>query len=67
MPYDRILYIIACSIGFKATDEHGTQSESDLKFSMEAELGISHILASVCEIDPDKYQHIHAEANEIVI
>lgn len=67
MPYDRILYIIACSIGFRATDEQETQSESDLKFSMEAELGISHILASVCKIDADKYPRIHAEANEIVI
>lgn len=67
MPYDRILYIIACSIGFRATDEHGTQSESDLNFSMEAEVGISHILASVCKIDSDMYPQIHAEANEIVI
>ena len=67
MPYDRILYIIACSIGFKATDEQKTQSESDRKFGMEAGLGISHILESVCKIDRGKYPHIHTEANEIEI
>lgn len=67
MPYDRILYIIACSIGFKATDQQQTQSESDSKFSVEAELGISHILASVCKLDSDIYPQIHAEAKKIVI
>jgi len=67
MPHDRILFIIACSIGFKATDEQGTRSESDNKFSVEAERGISHILESVCKIVSEKYPQIHAEAKEIVI
>ena len=67
MPYDRILYIIVCATGFKATDEQGNRSEDDTKFSMEAEMGISHILESVCELSRKEYPQIHAEANEIVI
>jgi len=67
MPYDKILYIIACAINFKATDEQGTRSESDKKFSKEAELGISHILETVGKLDKNKYSKIHQEAQDIPI
>lgn len=65
MPYDKILYIIACSLSFKAKDEQGLRSERDKKFSKEAELGISHILETVCEVHKKTYPEVHCEAQEL--
>ncbi len=67
MPYDKILYIIACSINFNATNEHGLRSDRDQKFSKEAELGISHILETVCGLSKKKYAEVHHEARTIKI
>lgn len=67
LPYDKILYIIACAVDFKATDEQGTRTESDRKFSKEAELGISHILEHVCKLDKDKYPEIHREIQTLEV
>jgi len=67
MPYGRILFIIACATRFNAVNEQKEHSKSDLNFHKEAELGISHILNSVCKIDPDVYPQVHMEAKEIVI
>ena len=67
LPYDRILHIIVCAIDFRAVNEQGIRSDSDNKFSAEAELGISHILESVCKIDRMRYPQIHDEADKIVI
>ena len=61
MPYDKILYIIACAINFSATDEQGLRSENDEKFGKEAKLGISHILEHVCKLEKKEYPKIHQE------
>ena len=65
MPYDRILYIIACAMKFSATNEQGFRSKNDEKFRMEAKKGISHVLESVCMIDPERYPQVHAAAKKI--
>lgn len=65
MPYDRILYIIACALNFRATDEHESRSESDLNFSKEAEFGISHILENVCKLEKDEFPEIHQKAQNL--
>lgn len=67
MPYDKILYIIACSIKFKANNEHGLRSDRDQEFSKEAELGISHILETVCTLNKLHYPDIHHQAQAIKI
>ena len=67
MPYDRILYIIACAMKFSATNEQGFRSKNDEKFRMEAKKGISHVLESVCMIDPERYPQVHAAAKKITI
>lgn len=65
MPYDKILYIIACALKFKATDEQGNRSGNDKKFSKEAELGISHILESVCKLDRNENPKMYLIAKNI--
>lgn len=67
MPYDKILYIIACSINFNATNEHGLRSDRDQKFSKETELGISHILETVCALRKSQYPDLHHEAQALKI
>ena len=67
MPYGRILFIIACALRFNAVDEKKERSKNDLQFRKEAELGLSHVLSSVCRIDPEMYPQVHAEAKQIVI
>lgn len=67
MPYDKIVYIIACSIHFNATDEHGLRSDRDQKFGKEAEVGISHILETVCELSKKKYAEVHRKAQTFKI
>jgi mannitol-1-phosphate 5-dehydrogenase len=62
MPYDKILNIIVCAIGFNAVDEHGLRSANDLKFSEEANLGISRILDRVCGLPESDYLALHSEA-----
>ncbi len=66
MPYDKILYIIACALNFKATDEQGKRSENDRKFSSEAELGISYILESISKLEKNKYPEIHIEVQNLI-
>ena len=66
MPYDKILQIIAYAVEFKATDEQGSRSESDKKFSKEAELGISHILEHVCKLDKNLYPEIYREIQNMI-
>ncbi len=65
MPYDKILDALICAINFRSTNEHGTRSESDQKFTSEAELGLSHILSTVCNLNKDKYPEMHHEAQEL--
>jgi mannitol-1-phosphate 5-dehydrogenase len=67
MPYDKILYIIACSIKFKATDEHGLRSDRDIKFGKESDMGITHILETVCMLSKEKFPDVHREAEELKI
>jgi hypothetical protein len=67
MPYDKILYIIACSIKFNATDEHGLRSDRDKLFAKEAEKGIAHILEMVCMLSNEKFPNVHREAEELKI
>jgi mannitol-1-phosphate 5-dehydrogenase len=62
MPYDKILNIIVCAIGFNAVDEHGLRSANDLKFSEEANLGISRIFDRVCGLPESDYLALHSEA-----
>lgn len=64
MPYDNILYIIACAMDFKAVDELGKRTQSDDDFSAEAKLGVSHMLESVCGLSLKKYPEIHKKAQE---
>lgn len=66
MPFNRILHILACSLAFKATDEQGTRNDSDIKFSLEANQGISHVLESICKLDCKTFPQVHATANNIV-
>jgi len=65
MPYDRILFIIACALNFRATDEQESRSESDLNFRKEAEFGISHILENVCKLEESYFPEIHGEARKL--
>ena len=65
MPYDKILFIIACALKFSATDEQGSRSENDIIFSKKAELGISHILENVCKLKKNEYPEIHEEARKL--
>jgi len=67
MPYDKIVYIIACALEFKATNELGNRSDNDKKFSEEAKLGISHILNSVCGLSLKEFPEIHEMAERINI
>jgi mannitol-1-phosphate 5-dehydrogenase len=67
MPYDKILNIIVCAMSFRAVDELGLRSASDLKFSEEAKLGISHILESVCGMAVKENLSLHRQAGELVI
>ena len=64
MPYDKILYIIACAMDFKAVDALGKRNQSDDDFSAEAKLGVSHMLESVCGLSLKKYPEIHKKAQE---
>lgn len=59
MPYDKIFNIIASALVFSAVDEHGKRSNSDLKFSEEASLGISYILGTVCGLPEMDYPDLH--------
>lgn len=65
MPYDKILYVIACSLKFKATNEQGNRSKNDKKFSKEAELGILHILESVCKLNRNENPKMYLIAKNI--
>ena len=67
MPYDKILYIIACAMEFRATDEQGLRNENDEKFSGEAELGISHILETLCKLSINKCPEVHREGQALKI
>ncbi|MDZ7606302.1 MAG: hypothetical protein U5K79_12110 [Cyclobacteriaceae bacterium] len=64
MPYDKILNIIACAMGFCAVDEHGNRSSSDMKFGEETNMGISHILENVCKLPVDDYPEVHDQAHK---
>lgn len=66
MPYDRILYIIACAMQFQAADELGNRSENDLAFHQESEKGISHVLEKVCGIHKSQHVEVYRKANELV-
>jgi len=66
MPYDKILNIIACAISFGAKDELGKRTISDVKFSEEAKLGISHILESVCKLPISTYPELHDQAKKMI-
>lgn len=65
MPYDKILYIIACAINFRAANEQGSRSEADEQFSKEAKLGISSVLETVCKISKKEYPEVHSEVQAI--
>jgi mannitol-1-phosphate 5-dehydrogenase len=65
MPYDKILFIIASAMNFKAVDELGFRSENDSKFSKTAAIGISNVLETVCELTKKEYPEIHLEAQNL--
>ncbi len=65
MPYDKILNIIVWAISFRAVDELGLRSASDLKFSEEAKKGISHILESVCGLAIGQYTSLYRQADAL--
>ena len=62
MPYDKILFIIACAMNFKAVDERGFRSKNDIKFRREAANGISNVLETICKLTKIEYPEIHQEA-----
>jgi mannitol-1-phosphate 5-dehydrogenase len=66
MPYDKILFIISCAPEFSARDEFGNISENDVKFSIDAEKGISYVLETVCKLPVDEYFEIHQKARELI-
>jgi mannitol-1-phosphate 5-dehydrogenase len=66
-PYDKILYTISCAMEFRASDEQGLRNKNDEKFTLEAELGISHILETVCKLSKNKYPEVHREAQALKI
>ena len=65
MPYDKILYIIACAINFRAVDQLGNRTKNDIEFSKMAEYGISFVLEKICHIKKIKYPEIHEQAQQL--
>ena len=63
LPYDKILKIVGFAMRFKATDEQGLRSASDVKFCQEAEKGTSYILEEVCGLSESEYPEVHILAN----
>jgi mannitol-1-phosphate 5-dehydrogenase len=65
LPYDKILFVIACGCNFRRTDEDGKSLPSDLEFFKLREEGIRNILTKVCGFDKINDQQIIIDIEDI--
>ncbi len=65
MPFDKILYALACGCQFRATDENGKMHDKDAIFLSAGEKGTDQVLAEVCGFNETLNTNLFEEARTI--